>query len=156
MKSDTIVFHCSLQLLVLFVQFTLCITFAFAFVTLCSAPNLSCCLVSCSTIKYSHSKFHLIQNICDSVVSANVLTALVYINQSINQDICCSSMKMDNCPICSHKVLQHAKSIIFLVCLKKYHLKCVSIDPMEREEIDNKKTTWYCRECLKAILPFNP
>ena len=123
MKSDTIVFHCSLLLLVLFVQFTLCIPFAFVFVTLCSAPKLSCCLESCSTIKYLHSKFHLIQNICDSMFSANVLTALVCINQDIRYE--------------------------------KYHLKCVSIDPVEREEIDNKKPTWYCRECLKAVLPFN-
>ena len=62
---------------------------------------------------------------------------------------------MDNCPICNHKVLQHARKVICIVCSKNYHLKCISIDPDYMNEIEKIRQTWYCCDCLSSILPFN-
>ena len=64
-------------------------------------------------------------------------------------------MKMDDCcSICCHKILRHAKNIVCLICLKTY-MKCVSIDPDYRNEIEANKNTYYCSQCLSSEMPFN-
>ena len=62
---------------------------------------------------------------------------------------------MDNCPICNHKILQHVRKVLCIVCSKHFHMKCISIDPDYINEIEKTRKTWHCCDCLTSILPFN-
>ena len=64
-------------------------------------------------------------------------------------------MTMDNCWICDRKILQHAHDISCSGCFKSYHLKCISIDPVVMEYIEQNRSTWYGSHCLIDIFPFN-
>ena len=56
--------------------------------------------------------------------------------------------------ICDRKILQHGRDITCSVCFKSYHLKCISIDHVVIEYIEQNRSTWYCSHCLINIFPF--
>ena len=62
---------------------------------------------------------------------------------------------MDNCPICSKKILSHAKKIHCSVCYAVHHIKCISIDPVIIAHLEDRNESWYCSICLIDIFPYN-
>ena len=63
-------------------------------------------------------------------------------------------LSMDDCWICDRKMLQHACNITYSVCFKSYQLKCISIDPVVAEYIEQNRRPWYCSHCLTNVFPF--
>ena len=62
---------------------------------------------------------------------------------------------MDNCPICTKKILSHAKKIHCSVCYAVHHIKCISIDPVIIAHLEDRNESWYCSICLIDIFPYN-
>ena len=63
-------------------------------------------------------------------------------------------MTMAKCPICSQKLLRHAKQLSCSLCLDVYHMKCISIDPIVIADLENDNN-WFCVTCIHGIFPFN-
>ena len=62
---------------------------------------------------------------------------------------------MDNCLICTRKIVQHAHNISCSLCSVTYHLKCISIVPEDTEYIELHRDDWYCSCCLLNLFPLN-
>ena len=60
----------------------------------------------------------------------------------------------NNCDICFRKILSHSKNKKCVICKRKYHCKCITIDPHEISEILEKES-WFCISCTSEIFPFN-
>ena len=65
-----------------------------------------------------------------------------------------SSLTMDNCPVCDRHVNRHCKQISCSLCCAIYHMKCISLVPNDLSELC-QTPTWYCRNCLGELFPFN-
>ena len=61
---------------------------------------------------------------------------------------------MDNCPLCSKKISNHAIKISCTICQTAHHMKCISIDPNIISKLKNDDN-WYCFNCLTSIFPYN-
>ena len=61
---------------------------------------------------------------------------------------------MDNCPVCSKKIMNHAKNIKCLICCKKYHMNCITLDNTYIAFLQSNKEFWYCPNCIEDSLPF--
>ena len=64
-------------------------------------------------------------------------------------------IQMDNCPICEHKVLNHAQKLHCAICLYHYHLKCITLDYRQQEHLIKSKSNWFCCKCNESFFPFN-
>ena len=62
---------------------------------------------------------------------------------------------MDNCPVCNRKILIHSKTVKCLVCASKVHIKCITLNFEEQNDIAEKSDLWYCTSCISEIFPFN-
>ena len=62
---------------------------------------------------------------------------------------------MDNCPVCNKRILSHAKHIDCQICNSRYHVKCISLDPDDHIYMQIHMSTWYCKNCVSEIFPFN-
>ena len=66
-----------------------------------------------------------------------------------------SLLIMDNCGICTRKLLVHAKKIVCCICKVKYHMKCITLSSEYTDAILHDANVWYCAQCLSSIFPFN-
>ena len=62
---------------------------------------------------------------------------------------------MDNCPVCNRKILIHSKTVKCLVCASKVHIRCITLNFEEQNDIAEKSDLWYCTSCISEIFPFN-
>ena len=65
------------------------------------------------------------------------------------------SLTMDNCPICSKRVLPHAKQVKCCSCHLIYHMKCLTLQTENLLYIRNNSLTWFCKTCITELFPFN-
>ena len=66
-----------------------------------------------------------------------------------------SLLIMDNCGICTRKLLIHAKKIVCCICKVKYHMKCITLSSEYTDAILHDANVWYCVQYLSSIFPFN-
>ena len=59
-----------------------------------------------------------------------------------------------NCGVCLRKILAHCKNIMCVICKRKYHCKCISMDITEITQLLASEN-WFCPSCTGEILPFN-
>ena len=62
---------------------------------------------------------------------------------------------MDNCPICNRKISIHSKTVKCPVCASYVHIKCITLNFEEQNDIAEKSDLWYCTSCISEIFPFN-
>ena len=65
------------------------------------------------------------------------------------------SLTMDNCPICSKRVLPHAKQVICCSCHLTYHMKCLTLQTEDLLYIRSNSLTCFCKTCITELFPFN-
>ena len=62
---------------------------------------------------------------------------------------------MTNCPICYKPVPNHAYQAICHCCKEVYHMKCISLLPVELEHKFDNLQNWLCPPCIEYLFPFN-
>ena len=65
------------------------------------------------------------------------------------------SLTMDNCPICSKRVLTHAKQGKYCSCHLIYHIKCLTFQTEDLLYIRSNSLTWFCKTCITELFSFN-
>ena len=59
------------------------------------------------------------------------------------------------CPTCRKNVSHHAYSVCCNLCNNVYHLKCITLNQSEIDEIISSRESWYCSTCISCLFPFN-
>ena len=59
-----------------------------------------------------------------------------------------------SCPICTKRILRHARKIDCSCCYRTYHLKCLTLVPTELVTL-LEDPNWICKLCLNDLFPFN-
>ena len=59
------------------------------------------------------------------------------------------------CNQCHLKILRHAYHILCNACKRYYHMKCLTIVPVEIDYLKENSSEWLCETCLSENLPFN-
>ena len=68
---------------------------------------------------------------------------------------CLLFIVMTTCYTCSRKVLRHAYRVQCRSCYEYYHMKCISLEKSEQDDINDNTENWLCSNCLADIFPFN-
>ena len=58
-------------------------------------------------------------------------------------------------PICSKRVLPHAKQVKCCSCHLIYHMKCLTLQTEDLLYIRCNSLTWFCKTCITELFPFN-
>ena len=96
---------------------------------------------------------HLIQQHVDIQPNIQIQCWNCWPNALCNLTTC--HMKMDNCPVCDKKILQHARKIICCICNKIFHMKCLTLCDKDLYSLECARHEWFCELCLSYSLPFN-
>ena len=59
------------------------------------------------------------------------------------------------CPICSQRILNHARRLECCACYVLSHMKCITLAPDKQQSLYQYQNEWLCKSCLSTIFPFN-
>ena len=62
---------------------------------------------------------------------------------------------MTCCPTCDKRVHNHSHCLNYCNCLQTYHLKCITLNKDEQNNLVANKENWICMKCNIDIFPFN-
>ena len=57
------------------------------------------------------------------------------------------------CPVCSQRILNHARRLECCACYVLSHMKCITLAPDEQQSLYQYQNE--CKSCLSSIFPFN-